>query len=205
MKRLGAIAFICAYLGALSWGTFAHAVKYKNAAHPIMYYVVWDMFCGWSAYSTRLEVIAEGESGKYYQVSPPPWGELSPFGDLERRHYDVNDHLMPELIRNNLAHTAHEPITSVYVVEEVWSKRFNLPDEIWNEKFNEPKVPVKYYNVSGVYASDGTKTQCRPKWLALQVVRSIADNPRLQRQAATSNSYFTINASNGRPMTPKGN
>ncbi len=192
MKRFAAIAFICCYLSTLSWGIVSHAVKYKVGAHPAMYFVVWDMFCGWSAYSTRTQVIAQGESGQYYQVSPAPWGELHPFGSIERRHYDTNDLLMPRLIQTNLKNTAHEPISTVYVVEELWPKKFNLPDELWEQQFNEPKDVMKYYNVRSVHDADGTKIQCRPNWFSVQLSRSVSDNPRLQKQAQRTMPFFSI-------------
>ena len=204
MKRLAAIVFICAYLGALTWGTVAHAIKYKVGSHPAMYFVVWDMFCGWSAYSNRLQVIAEGESGKFYEVSPPPWGELNPFGHIERRHYDISDLLMTRMIANNLKHTSHEPISNVYVVEELWPKKFNLPDHVWEANFNEPKDMQKYYNIRGMFAADGTKTRCLRPWLQVQLVRSISNNPRLRKQAANSQPFFTVTP-NMRSAAPKGN
>lgn len=204
MKRFAAILFICAYLSALSWGVVAHAVKYKVASHPIMYYVVWDMFCGWSAYSSRLQVIAEGESGRYYEVAPAPWGELNPFGHIERRHYDPFDDLMPRMIRNNLRNTTHEPISNVYVVEEIWPKKFNLPDDVWLEKFGTPKDKKTYYNVRSVYNADGVKTQCRLAWYQLQILRSVSDNPRLQRQATGSQPFFTVTTERS-SMAPAGN
>ena len=76
MKRLATVLFILAYIGSLGWGIVAHAVKYKASSHPAMYFVVWDMFCGWSAYANRTQIIAEGESGRYYDcllyTSPSP-------------------------------------------------------------------------------------------------------------------------------------
>ena len=54
---------ITGYIGALAWGLVSHTFEYKNDSHPAMYYIVWDMFCGWGSYSNRVQVIAEGESG----------------------------------------------------------------------------------------------------------------------------------------------
>ena len=209
MKRLATVLFILAYIGSLGWGIVAHAVKYKASSHPAMYFVVWDMFCGWSAYANRTQIIAEGESGRYYEVSPPPWGELTPFGAIERRHYDPFGDLMPGLIRNNLRHTSHEPINNVYVIQEVWPKQFNLPDDIWDEKFAKAKDPHKYYNVKSVHDESGLKTQCRPDWHAMQVALSVSANPRLQRQAQTSKPFYMFNSSAGSgqqgSMAPRGN
>ncbi len=208
MKRLAATAFITLYVTALSWGIVAHAVKLGVNSHPAMYFVVWDMFCGWSAYAERTQVIAEGESGRYYQVAPAPWGELNPFGHIDRRHYDPSGDLMPRLIRNNLKHTSHEPITAVYIVEEVWPKKYNMPDHIWAERFLEPKDLQKYFNIKRVYNADGVLMQCNQSWHGLQLARSIS-NPRLHRQAAGSQPFFTVSpGSSGNPqrsMAPSAN
>lgn len=210
MKRLATNCVIAAYIGALCFGIVAHAIKYKVNSHPGMYYIVWDMFCGWAAYSSRTQIIAEGESGRYYQVAPPPWGELKPFGHIERRHYDPYEDLMGKLIRNNLRNTSHEPITNVYVVEEIWPKKFNLPDDVWAERFNgQPKDVRHYYNVRGVYNGAGVKLQCRPTWNDLQIARSVADNPRLRKQAQGAQPFFTHTyegpGSTQRSMAPSAN
>lgn len=209
MKRLVTVLFIVAYLGSLGWGVVSHAVKYRTGDHPAMYFVVWDMFCGWSAYANRAQIIAEGESGRYYEVSPPPWGELAPFGNIERRHYDAYGELMSKLIRNNLRNTSHEPIINVYVVEEVWPKQFNIPDEVWAEKFAKAKDPHRYYNVKSVHDETGLKTQCFPGWHDLQLLSSVSANPRLQRQAQSSKPFFIYQSAGSggqqRSMAPRGN
>ena len=132
MKRWIAVIVICGYLGSLAMGLVAHTLHVGANSHPGMYFVVWDMFCGWGAYSNRTHLIAEGESGKYYELSPAPWGSLQPFGPTDRLHYDTSYHLTPKMVRNNLRNTEHEPIARVFVIEETWSKKFNLPDELWD-------------------------------------------------------------------------
>jgi len=102
MKRWLTHSFIAAYLLALSWGIVAHAVNFGTGAHPAMYYVVWDMFCGWTSYSSRTLIIGQGESGKYYELAPGPWGEFKPFGKLGRRNYDPSGTHSPKLALNAL-------------------------------------------------------------------------------------------------------
>jgi hypothetical protein len=57
MKRVLSIAFIVAYLGTLNFGILCHMLGYATASHPLMYFIVWDMFCGWSAYDARAYVV----------------------------------------------------------------------------------------------------------------------------------------------------
>ena len=73
MKRWLATTFIAAYLFILSGGLACHAMGFAVTSHPLMYFIVWDMFCGWCAYTTQTHVIAEGESMKFYELAPGPW------------------------------------------------------------------------------------------------------------------------------------
>ncbi len=128
MKRWLTHLTIVGYLTALGWGIVAHSLNFGTHIHPSMYFVVWDMFCGWAAYDTRNQVIVEGESGKFYEVLPAPWGEIHPYGDLGRRHYDPYQTFCMSMAQNVLKHTDHEPIARIFVLEEAWAKKFNLPD-----------------------------------------------------------------------------
>ncbi|HIK95579.1 MAG TPA: hypothetical protein EYG03_26840, partial [Planctomycetes bacterium] len=64
LRRWMTHAVIVVYLSWLGHGVFCHALQYRVSAHPLMYFTVWDMFCGWSGWSYRTHVVAEGESGK---------------------------------------------------------------------------------------------------------------------------------------------
>ncbi len=110
MKRLIAVGTIFAYLGVLVAGLGSHALNYKTDAHPTMYFIVWDMFCGWSAYEDRTHIIGQGESGRYYDLAPAPWGDYRPFGDIERHHYDPFATHAGNLAMNTLRYSDHEPI-----------------------------------------------------------------------------------------------
>ena len=114
LKRWLAGAFIVAYLSALGLGVVSHALAFQQNAHPMMYFVVWDMFCGWSAYASRTHVIAEGESGKFYRLTPTPWGEYHPYSDLGRQHYDPFSSHCQRIGTNVLRHTRHEPISRMW-------------------------------------------------------------------------------------------
>ena len=69
--------FMGCYLTVLSCGIVGHALKIGLAGNTLSYYVVWDMFCGWQAYDQRTHLIAESDSGKYYELREP-WGEFCP-------------------------------------------------------------------------------------------------------------------------------
>jgi hypothetical protein len=155
-----------------------------------MYYVVWDMFCGWSAYDSRVHIIAEGESGKFYELTPPPWGELHPYGFIGRQHYDSFNNHSARIGMNVLAHTSHEPMTRVFVVEEAWAKKFNLPEAVWLARHGTPKEIEKYYRIRTVLLPDGMNVQNFGSWLSFQSMQALANNPRLHQEASRQRSVF---------------
>ena len=66
IKRWAVSLVIVGYLSSLGYGIVCHTLNFNTASHPAMYFVVWDMFCGWSAYANRVHIIGEGEDNKYY-------------------------------------------------------------------------------------------------------------------------------------------
>ena len=84
MKRWLTHLLISGYLLALFGGIASHTLNLGAVSHPGMYFFVWDMFCGWSSYADRIQVVGEGESGTYYQLAPGPWGEFKPYGKIGR-------------------------------------------------------------------------------------------------------------------------
>ncbi len=194
MKKSLAVAFVCTYLSVLSFGIFAHALSFMQGSHPAMYFIVWDMFCGWSAYSQRFHVIAEGESGEWYEAAPGPWGSFQPFGTLDRRHYDSFSAHLPNLAMNNLRHTAHEPITRVFVVEENWAKKYNMPEDVWQRQYGTVKPRdeqiTRYHRVRRVHSGDGSPLHSYTPWHEYQVRVLVADNPRLISDMRRGKSFY---------------
>ena len=189
-KKWAATIFIGCYLSALCWGVMAHALKVGLCGNPAAYFVVWDMFCGWQAYDDRTHIIAEGESGQFYEVVEP-WGEFRPFGDVGRIHYDVSNQLIPRHINNILDHSSHEPIDRVFVAQEIWPKQYNLPDRLWDELYSEPADPISYYHLRAVFTENGQLVSAYPDWFTQQALNSISDNPRLKREVHQATSTYS--------------
>ena len=59
MKRVLALGFIIAYLGVLTYGNLCHTLRFATSNHPLMYMIVWDMFCGWSAFASSVFASAD--------------------------------------------------------------------------------------------------------------------------------------------------
>lgn len=192
MKRWLSHLFIAGYLLSLTWGIVAHTFGVGANANPAMYYVVWDMFCGWGSYSNRLEIIAEGESGQYYRLAPAPWGTIKPFGDLDRRHYDSYGIALDKMARNVLVHTEHEPMARIYLVEENWAKKFNVPSRYWQRCFEEPQQKHSYFNVRAILQPDGKLIERRDSWYTKQYGQMIADNPRLRRERELAQPMYAV-------------
>ena len=183
------------YLSALSAGIVIHALNFGNASHPVMYYVVWDMFCGWSSNEIRYHVIGEGESGTYYELAPGPWTRFTPFGDLDRVHYDVLGNSHRRMALNALKRTDHEPMRRVIMLEEVWHKKYNLSDRIWGMRFDEPKEPMSYYWQRAAMLEDGTVTEAYPDYGNYLNQKAIAANPRLIQDLHIGKEHYVLNPS----------
>jgi hypothetical protein len=197
MKRWLINGFIAGYLGLLTMGIASHALNTGITAHPGMYYIVWDMFCGWSAHSSRLHLVAQGESGKYYELTPAPWGEIKPYGNIGRVHYDVGARHTADLAANILKHTSHEEMTRVFVIEESWPKKYNLPDSVWERTHDEPKDPIRYFYLRQIISPDGVVLQSNPTWLAQQYMMAMCKNPRLQGDMHRSRPFIAVSPEDG--------
>ena len=199
VTRWAAVAFAIVYLGVLGHGLTCHALQYRVNAHPLMYFTVWDMFCGWSGWSFRTHVIAEGESGQFYDLTSTPWDEYHPYSDLGRHHYDSFGNHAGQIGMNCLRQTVHEPILQMFVVEETWSKKFNLPDRLWEQVHDEPRQSHHYFHINSVYHPDGTPLsrnptfleQHRTSWLAASLRGQTGPVPE-QLAVATSFANYSV-------------
>ena len=186
--------FIATYLAALGSGLFCHTFNWNTGAHPVMYYFVWDMFCGWAGHESRYHVLAEGVSGTYYQVLPGPWGDFHPFGNLGRQHYDADGTNAGKLAMNVLRHTSHEDITRIFVVEESWPKKFNMPDAQWAARWDGPKDPKHYFTLRHVITPEGALLHTYDNFYAQQNAMEVFANPRLTAEIARSQPIFAVNS-----------
>jgi len=192
MKRLLSVAFVIIYVVGLAYGNLCHLVQEGKSTHPIMYFLVWDMFCGWTAYDSRFHVVAEGESGKYYELTPPPYGEFKPFGYIGRENYDQFQSHTGPLGLNVLRHTRHEPMTRVVVIEECWAKKYNMTDAVWQARYDDPKDITRYYRQRVAVLPDGTVTSYNSSWLQYQFAQMKMDNPRLIEDQNRSRTLFVM-------------
>ncbi len=192
MARRIAACFIVCYLAVLGYGLSAHTVGYKTYAHVGMYYIVWDMYCGWTGWESRTQILAEGESGAYYDVGSPPWGEVCVYGGPDRRHYDTYGLHSMALAENVARHTEHEPFVRYLVIEEAWSKKYNLPDHLWARRFEEPREPRYYRRIRSAFEGTGECIASNPSWTNWLMAQALGDNPRLQKDMKVSTPFMTV-------------
>lgn len=208
MKRWLSGLVIFSYITVLSYGVVCHSLSYRVAQHPMMYFIIWDMFCGWSAYADATKIVAQGESGTYYELSPPPWGEIVPYGSVGRHNYDNLKRHFPKLAENTLRHTQHEPIDRIFVIEEIWPKKFDLPEPVWNALYDSPKDAKHYYRLRAELNSDCEVVRGYSGWHDNQAWIAISDNPRLVNEARNGQSFFMVDQGRntiGALGSPKGN
>jgi hypothetical protein len=191
MARRAAAAFIAAYLLTLGYGLASHTIGYKTYAHFGMYYIVWDMFCGWTGWECRTHIIAEGESGAYYDVGTAPWGEVCMYGAGDRRHYDQTGIHAPTIGRHIANHTDHEPLVRYLVVEESWAKKYNLPDHLWSQRYEEAKELKSYRRIRAAYDADGECFAVNPSWQSWLLTQAVNDNPRLRNDMTRTMPFMT--------------
>jgi len=195
MKRWLTHTAIAAYLSALLIGLVSHAFMYGSHRHPLMYLVVWDMYCGWSAFESRYHVLAETYGGEHYEVLPAPWGEFHPYQGPSRRHYDTRTLFAPRMAELVLNHTEHEAIRRLIVVEEAWSKKFNLPDAMWEARYGRPKDQHSYYHVRCVNSLDSDVITRTHEWATAMANQAIMDNPRLMSDVSRGHTFFAVDGS----------
>jgi hypothetical protein len=192
MRRWFTHCFIGAYLLALAGGIASQTMKFGHFSHPAMYYVIWDMFCGWQAYESRYHIVGEGDSGTLYELAPGPWKRFCPYGDLTRNHYDSFGHAFHKMAMNTLRHTDHEPMRRMFVVEECWPKKLNLPDHLWALRMDEPKDPVSYFWMRAAYSPEGQLLHAAPDYTNWVHAWSVVNNPRLMADAKRGRPFYAV-------------
>ena len=193
MRQWLVSGFIASYLAFLGWGIVSNILKFTSVSHPVMYFTVWDMFCGWQAYETRVHIVAEGESGQLYSLSTPPWKSFTPFGDLPRVNYDALGNSFRTIAMSTLRNTQHEPVRRVLVVEECWQKKFNLPDSLWDLRYDEPKDPKNYFWLRTVFSPEGELQYSNIDFVAYHMTAAVTENPRLKSDAQRGRPFFPVN------------
>ena len=197
MRRWIVGCFIATYVSALCLGITCQTVGMGMHMHPAMYFFVWDMYCGWSAYSHKYRAVAEGVSGTYYDLDPVPWGSFRPYDRLDRLQYIINFGQQARLNTQVAMNTKHEPFSRMFIIEESWGKQFDLPEYIWKANNSIPRQPHKYTKVLVEQSGDGEITHIHPQWLETQHNMMLTDNPRLLEEMRNGRPFWMVDEHQG--------
>lgn len=192
MRRWCVGIFITSYLTALTVGILSQTLRVGMAAHPVMYFIVWDMYCGWAAYNSKYRAVAEGVSGTCYDLEPPPWGTFKPYNTLDRFQYSTATGWMAKTAAHTVAHTQHEPIARIFVIEESWAKQFDLPEYVWKARYNIPKNKYTYSTIRVELDGTGQVVKAYNNWVDVQRQMMVGDNPRLQQIMRNTRSFWMV-------------
>jgi hypothetical protein len=196
MKRYLACCFISCYLLTLSWGLVAHSFKMGALCHPLMYFIVWDMFCGWQAYDYNQYYIAEAIDGNYYQVDPAPWGSFKPYSDFNRNQYDYRCFFTAPMVKHVLEKTAHPPINRVLVIEEFWNKKYNIPDPIYRYAYGREKDQKKYFSLRATLDHEGNYLTRNLDFENSLAYQQFIENPRMKQLMHQGKPFYEVSTSN---------
>jgi hypothetical protein len=192
MRRWCVGIFITAYLTALTGGLACQTLRVGLSSHPGMYFILWDMYCGWAAYNSKYRAIAEGVSGTCYDLNPAPWGTFKPYDTQDRYQYSTATGWMAKAAAHTVAHTQHEPIAQIFVIEETWAKQFDLPDYVWKTRYNIPMQKYTYSSVRIQMDGTGAVVQAYPNWVEVQRQTMAGDNPRLQQNIRNTKPFWIV-------------
>jgi hypothetical protein len=198
MKRRLHNVVITTYILALASGFMAISLHLAVPGQTLLYFLTFNMFCGWSSFEARMHLIGEGESGTFYELGPGPWGEFDPYGKIPRQHYDSHFENGWPIAENTLRHTVHEPMVRVIVVEEEYPKRLNIPAALYEAYYHKPKVAQRYFNTRFVMDAHGRVLSEQLEWLRIQDQVSITDNPRLLSEAS---QHHAVELTDGAPQS----
>jgi hypothetical protein len=200
MKRYLIIGFISVYLSTLVWGVVANTLSFGVNSHPMMYMIVWDMFCGWSAYDYRHHLVAEGTDGEYYAVEPAPWGTIYPYGNLPRHQYDYTANFTNEFVKHVLSKTDHVPINRVLLIEETWAKKYNILDHLYSWSYGKEKDIHKYYNLQAVISPEGENVARNYNFINAVSSTQVMENPKIRTMMQSSRPFYEVRV--GQRMQP---
>jgi len=192
MRRHLVRLFCGLYIAALAVGTACHTVNFGMYCHPVMYFLVWDMYCGWNAYDSQLRLVGEGVSGRYSELDPAPWGPFRPYGTFDRLQRIGTPGNIAKSALHIAQHTEHEPLARILYIEEAWAKKYDLPDHVYEARYGRPKDQHRYTTLRMEIAPDGTIVRNEPSWLDQQQQRMLADNPRLEQDVWNSRPFWMV-------------
>lgn len=142
IRRLLVTGFVLSYIAAVLFFFYCHLLG-QTRGMPWGYFWTWDMFPNYASFSARRMALGETEAGRYVKVFPTNKMHFrrGGSGDLTRFDLPRNDVALRFAVEKTLAANAREQnpdrVRYVFLVEEYWPVKFNLPNDLYEKAFGE--------------------------------------------------------------------
>ncbi len=165
-RRLLVVGFVLIYLAMGGMFFYFHLLGDSTKWPRMAYFWTWDMFPNYPSFSARRMALGQTQSGKFVKVFPT---EKIRFRRGGHRHLTRFD-----LPRNNAALriateqtlqavsavspvAAKDRVTYVFLVENYWPVRFNLPDDLYQKTYDEENPHRRAWRIldEGSVENDG--------------------------------------------------
>ncbi len=142
LRRAAAVFCIGLYLLANVFFLVRNSVG-ATGPDPWAYFFTWDMYPFYRTTSSRPLAFGRTKNGTCVELLPSPLQEFrwGLDGTATRTDMDRGFRYTSSTIRKVLRsskHADHNPIVHVYVIEEYWPARFNLPDDVYSRTIDWP-------------------------------------------------------------------
>lgn len=176
-RRLPAAIFMAVYLSLTGFYLVQHLLG-DSLGHWIGYFWTWDMFPNYPTVSVRRWAVGETASGRFVRLAPYSghrfrWGVKGDVTrlDLDRRLPYFRLAALEGIRRHNAAIPA-DPIRHVYLAEQYWPEKYNLPDGLYRDFYEDTATGQPYWTSSG---EDAGTVPRRKYWRILDEAAVTAD------------------------------
>ncbi|MCA9070185.1 MAG: hypothetical protein KDA84_14730 [Planctomycetaceae bacterium] len=134
--------FVLIYLATGALYCYRHLLG-DTTQSAFGYFWTWDMFPNYPSFSARRFALGQTRSGRFVRVFPTEQVRFRRGGNGNFTRFDLprKDAALRIAVANTLElyppETARDPITYVFLVEEYWPVRFNLPDDLYQDAYGD--------------------------------------------------------------------
>ena len=165
-RRLLALLFIVVYLSLTGFYLVRHAIGHP-LGHELAYFWTWDMFPNYSTESIRRRAIGETASGEYVMLVPNSrhrfrWGVHGDVTrlDIDRRLLFFRRAAVDGIGRHNTS-LPNDPVRYVYLAENYWPEKFNLPSDLYRSAYEDTTTGELYWASAAERGTVPTRTYWR--------------------------------------------
>lgn len=141
-RRLLVLGLIVTYLAAGGFYFYRHLLG-DTSQSAFGYFWTWDMFPNYPSFSARRLALGQTRGGRFVQVFPTEQVRFRRGGHRDLTRFDLprNDAALRTAVAETLEtyppEQMDDPITYVFLIENYWPVRFNLPDDLYQQVYDE--------------------------------------------------------------------